>query len=135
MFPLAIAALLFVASGDPSPKPAVPANAVTDGAPTAENPVTHPIWTRRPSQDDLMRLYPRGVRGIKARVVASCLIDAAGKFSSCEIVQEVPALRGFGEATIRLSMLFQMKTTDADGASVAGRRLVLPVVWFAEYGG
>jgi hypothetical protein len=135
MFALAVAALLFAAPGDPGLSAAGSNSAATDAATKADNPVTHPIWTRRPSQNDLMRLYPRGVRGIRATVVASCLIDVAGKFSSCEITREDPGQMGFGDATIRLSKLFQMKATDGDGAPVAGRRLVLPVVWYAEYGG
>jgi protein TonB len=95
-------------------------------------PVTHPDWTRRPSRDDLMRLYPRGVTGVRGQVRARCLIDANGKFMSCDIISEEPAGKGFGEATIRLSKLFQMKLLDADGLPVAGRKLTLPVLWRDE---
>ena len=40
---------------------------------------------------------------------------------------------GFGESTIRLSKLFKMKLTDADGAPVAGRKQHLPVQWHAGF--
>jgi len=80
-----------------------------------------------------MRLYPGRVRLLTARVTAECLIDQNGRFSSCKILAEDPPSKGFGEATIKLSQLFQMKTLDAEGLPVAGRKLTLPVVWRTEY--
>lgn len=99
-----------------------------------ENYVTHPIWTRRPDAMDLERLYPRGVHGITANVLAECLIDDEGKFTTCTIGRETPASLGFGDATMKLSKLFRMKLIDADGAPVAGRKLQLPVRWDAGFG-
>jgi protein TonB len=106
-------------------------NVGATAATTAEDMVVHPFWTRRPSADDLRRLYPKQVRGITADVVLSCLIDGRGTFQTCEVVEETPAGLGFGESTIRLARIFRMKPVDADGALVAGRRLRLPVRWYA----
>jgi hypothetical protein len=97
-----------------------------------ESLVMHPHWTKRPSWDDLRKLYPKGVRGVTADVVASCRIDDQGRFTSCDIVRESPSGLGFGESTIRLSKLFQMRTIDGDGSPVAGRKLSLPVRWDAS---
>lgn len=98
-----------------------------------EGYVIHPRWLRRPAVEDLQRLYPREQRGVEGFVIADCLIDERGTFSTCEIVEERPAGKGFGESTIRLSKLFKMTLTDADGAPVAGRKLHLPVRWYAGY--
>lgn len=94
--------------------------------------VVRPIWLRRPSADDMRRLYPPQQRGVEGFVTADCLLDERGQFASCDIVEERPAGMGFGESTIRLAKLFKMKPMDADGAPVAGRRLRLPVRWYAN---
>lgn len=94
--------------------------------------VIRPMWLRRPSADDMRRLYPSQLRGIEGFVRADCVLDERGQFTSCEIVEETPAGMGFGESTVRLAKLFKMKPVDADGASVAGRKLSLPVRWYAS---
>jgi hypothetical protein len=38
---------------------------------------------------------------------------------------------GFEESTIKLSKLFKMRLTDAGGVPVAGRKLHLPLRWYA----
>jgi hypothetical protein len=97
-----------------------------------EGYVIRPMWLRRPSADDMRRLYPPQQKGVEGFVSADCLVDERGQFTSCEIVKETPAGMGFGESTIRLAKLFKMKPIDADGASVAGRKLRLPVRWHAS---
>lgn len=97
-----------------------------------EGYVVKPMWLRRPSSDDMRRLYPSKRRGVEALVSADCLLDERGQFTSCEIVKETPAGMGFGESTVRLAKLFKMKPMDADGAPVAGRKLRLPVRWYAS---
>jgi len=99
-----------------------------------EGYIAHPIWMHRPSANDLERLYPNGVRGVTADVRADCTIDEGGRFTTCAIVSENPAGLGFGESTIKLSKLFRMKAVDGDGAPVAGRKLQLPVRWWAQFG-
>lgn len=98
-----------------------------------EGYVVHPVWTRRPSVEDLKRLYPRGVHGVTANVSVDCLIAESGRFTTCELVHEDPAGLGFGASTINVAKLFQMKPFDADGAAVAGRKLRLPVRWWADF--
>jgi hypothetical protein len=105
-----------------------------DASAQGESLVMHPHWTKRPSWDDLRKLYPKAVRGVTANVEASCRIDDQGRFTSCDIVKESPSGLGFGESTVRISKLFQMKAIDGDGSPVAGRRLSLPVRWDARLG-
>jgi protein TonB len=89
------------------------------------------MWLRRPSADDMRRLYPLQERGVEGIVSADCVLDEGGQFTSCEIVEETPVGKGFGDSTIRLAKLFKMKPIDADGVPVAGRKLRLPVRWHA----
>ncbi len=137
MAPLVIIAAVLAAIASSGPQGGAPdaAGASTDvaGAPTTiDKPVIHPAWTRLPSAGDFARLRPVRARGAKGVVTARCLIDEAGEFTSCDVILENPAGKGFGEATVKLSKLFKMKTTDGDGLPVAGRRLTLPVVWYPE---
>ena len=133
MVPLAIAAALLAANAPSSPPELASASTDEVGAAiTLDKPVVHPLWTQLPSAGDYARLYPRQTRGIKGAVTARCLIDEAGRFTACDIIQETPARRGFGKATVELSKLMKMKTTDGDGFPVAGRKLTLPVVWYPQ---
>lgn len=59
-----------------------------------EGYVIHPRWLRRPSAEDLQRLYPREQRGVEGFVIADCVIDERGTFSTCEIVEERPGGEG-----------------------------------------
>ena len=112
--------------------------AMVGGAPAAaqegDNHVVHPLWTHRPTAEDLHRLYPRKVHGVTGEVILNCTIDDNGRFGACDVVKEEPGGQGFGEATIRLSRLFQMRTVDGDGSLVAGRTMHLPVKWWAGFG-
>jgi hypothetical protein len=133
MIALALAVALLAVSDDPSLNSTSETNSsarAVEATSPADNPVTRPIWTRRPSRDDLVRLYPRNIGDAKTvRVVAKCQIGPDGKFRNCEIVREDPASEAFAEATISLSKLFQMKPEDGEGKAVAGRQLFLPVTW------
>lgn len=81
----------------------------------------------------MQRLYPRQARGVTGQVQADCLIDERGRFSTCEIVSETPAGKGFAESTQELAKLFRMKDRDADGRPVAGRKVHLPVTWHGGF--
>lgn len=113
-------------------QPGSPA-ATADAGPQPSDFVRRPFWTRRPTANDMARLYPPHQRGIEAFVTLECVVGEQGQLSACEIIKESPPGLGFGESTIRLSKLFKMKLTDSDGASVVGRKQHLPVRWYAGY--
>jgi len=118
---------------DPTPPalmstPASPALA----APTpAVEPVSTPHWVRRPDGDDLARVYPsRAYRsGVGGHVVMDCEVTAAGTLSGCKVRSEQPADFGFGDAALKLVPDFKMSPTTADGKSVAGASIVIPITF------
>ena len=106
--------------------------ALTSPSTAAEEYVVHPRWTHLPSTQDLQSLYPRHVHGITAQVRAVCVVDDKGGLDNCDVISESPSGHGFGASTIKLSKFFQMRLTDGDGEPVAGRKLALPVGWYAS---
>lgn len=93
--------------------------------------IQSPRWIRRPSGDDFARLYPRTALAgeMSGRATMVCRILATGRLADCNVVEESPAGVGFGQAAIRLAPFFQMTTTTADGKSVEGGTVRIPLVW------
>lgn len=85
-------------------------------------------WLARPDGDSLRFFYPvnawRQGRNGSARL--ECLVTPAGTLR-CRSSQETPANAGFGEAARRMSSIFRVAPTDANGQSTANRRVVVPV--------
>ena len=85
-------------------------------------------WVQRPTGDDMLFFYP--VDAWQANVAGSaqleCVIIAGGQFR-CRTASETPQGQGFGVAAVRLAALFRVEETDADGNSLVGRRVVLPI--------
>lgn len=101
-------------------------------APTSSpNVVQSPHWIRRPSGNDMARHYPRAamVKGLSGRATITCRILAKGRLTDCNVIDETPVGMGFGAAAVRLAPYFQMTTTTADGQSVEGGTIRIPLVW------
>lgn len=93
--------------------------------------IQSPHWIRRPSGNDMAGLYPRAAmdKGLSGRATIVCRILANGRLADCNVVEETPAGMGFGAAAVRLAPYFQMTTTTADGKSVEGGTIRIPLVW------
>lgn len=98
----------------------------------------HSIWIKKPTGDDMMRLYPAEAvaNGLTGEVVMSCKVGADGRLNRCTILRATvsgddgpaPAADpGFGAATLELAKLFQMEPTDRRGAPTAGTEIRIPV--------
>lgn len=99
------------------------------------NVIQSPHWIRRPSGNDLASNYPRAAlnKGLSGSATIVCRILANGRLTDCNLVEEAPAGMGFGDATIRLAPYFQMTTTMADGSSVEGGTVRIPLIWRAPH--
>lgn len=97
----------------------------------ATNVIRAPRWIRRPSGEDMARLYPRVAvaNELSGRATMVCRVLANGRLADCNVVEESPAGAGFGQAAVRLAPYFQMTATGADGKSVEGGTVRIPLVW------
>jgi TonB family protein len=94
----------------------------------APQPVARPEWVRRPTGNDVARVYPLAaqLRNVSGKAQMACQVHADGTLHDCKVVSEEPAGFGFGDATLRLAKDFQMRPVSApDG--VEGAQVNIPV--------
>ena len=91
--------------------------------------ITKPQWERKPSGEDVNRLWPAAAarKGIGGRAVLSCTVTATGTMSDCTIVSETPEGYGFGASALMLSGSFKMKPLTVDGLPVGGATVRIPL--------
>ena len=118
---------LFLLALAAQPQAAAAPNAPPAGVqPVGE--ITDPIWSATPAARALMSAYPDAAqRREKIGVaVVKCTAKADGALEACQLACEQPAGWGFGAAAVRLSYLYRLKPTLADGRSVAGGTVTVP---------
>jgi TonB family protein len=91
--------------------------------------VTNPDWLRRPTGEDIARVYPRGAQKqeLNGRATLTCAVDADGMLQSCAVSDEDPVGEGFGAAVLALSSQFKLSPQTRDGQSVAGGTIKIPM--------
>lgn len=114
-----------------------PPKTISTEAPTEGEAPPAVAWTRRPSGTDLARFFPNEAlrRGINGRATVSCLVQATGRITDCEVISEYPRGAGFGQATVRvLERGLEMGASDGgplpEGA--AGARVEIPLSWSVQ---
>jgi len=108
----------------PPPPPAPP-------APPRPSVITNPDWVRQPNSSDLARFYPSRAAsdGTEGVATINCAVQANGRVTDCNVVNESPAGAGFGRATIQASSRFQMRPQTRDGQPVGGARVNITLRW------
>jgi TonB family protein len=106
-------------------------NAIAEAPPTIERPQ----WIERPTGDDFVRFYPVAAlhQNVTGRAVLECAVDRNGRIS-CSVIEETPTGWGFGDAAVRISRAFRMSPQLADGTSVAGGRVRIPIRFMVSPG-
>jgi protein TonB len=67
--------------------------------------------------------------GKEGHATIKCTVAANGTVNNCSVVSEDPDGLGFGSAAQRLSKLFKMKPKTADGQSVDGAEVTIPIAF------
>lgn len=85
--------------------------------------IRNPSWSRQPSADQMMRVYPG--RAITAGVAGSaslnCLVLPSGAVTDCDVSRETPGGYGFGRAAQGLSRHFRVNPRTVNGAAEGSR--------------
>ena len=119
-------------SGPPLPAPlSNPAGAAPDTPGLGAERIDRPHWVRRPDGDDVARVYPNPAyrSGVGGHVVMVCKVTADGSLTDCKVRSEQPVDFAFGVAAMNLAPKFKMSPTTADGKSVAGATVVIPITF------
>jgi TonB family protein len=120
--------------------PATPQTAPASSSPTFIPPssppptsqfIRNPIWERLPTAAELAPLYPNEARtrGQVGKTKMKCEVLKDGALTACTILQEDPPGQGFGESILASARYFKMAPTAADGTSVEGRSIIIPIKW------
>ena len=90
-------------------------------------------WTRAPTAEDLLRVYPAGPRrdGQDGHVVLHCFF-LSDRVQGCRAIQEEPRRRGFAEAALRLADRFRaVRPRVAASYPSENTRVVIPFTFAA----
>lgn len=92
--------------------------------------ITNPVWVARPDAAAFTRAYPRRAldAGREGRAVLECYANVDGSLA-CAVVEETPRGFGFGNAALRVARDFRLAPTMADGRSVSGGRVRVPIIF------
>ena len=98
-------------------------------ASSAGREIANPDWRRVERGGSPLRFYPAAAqrRGIEGSATIACVVDAGGMLHDCQVLSEAPAGVGFGEAAVRMSVLFRMRPLDKDGQKVDGGVVRIPI--------
>lgn len=93
--------------------------------------IRNPTWASRPTADQVARLYPRRAAnlGLSGGATLMCEIAGNGAVRACEVVDESPKGRGFGDAALASARYFRLNPRTVDGETVEGARVRIPMVF------
>ncbi|HEX3919497.1 MAG TPA: TonB family protein [Caulobacteraceae bacterium] len=91
--------------------------------------LSDPVWAQAPDRTDWAKAYPAHAAqaGISGDVKLHCTATAVGGLSGCAVISESPSAQGFGAAALSLTAGMQLQPTSADGRSISGRDIIVPV--------
>lgn len=97
--------------------------------PSRRPAVVAPEWSSKPDGADLVRLYPAKALalGMAGTAVMQCRVGRSGVLSACAIIREAPQGLGFGDATLRMAPMFQMKPKTVNGTPTGDATIRIPV--------
>ncbi len=90
-----------------------------------KDPIGEPMWVSGPTGAVVRAAFPAkasalGVR--RGQVGLSCVADASGRMSECQVLAQSPSGDGFGEAALTLAREMTINPWTEDGRPVEGRQ-------------
>lgn len=100
--------------------------------PPASGPVTAPVWTRRPSGQDMADAQPRRLmRWRRAeQVTFQCRFNARNRLEQCQVIAPSTSDARFHEWGLAIIAQYEARPLDESGQPVAGRLVVMPTLEF-----
>ena len=100
-------------------------------AATPSRVIGNPDWVQKPTGADMAPLYPKAAMdaGKEGMVVLDCRVRRDGRLRACRVKRQDPAKYGFGEAALKMSTMFRMKTRDEHGRPTAGASVNIPIAF------
>jgi hypothetical protein len=92
--------------------------------------VWSPDWTRLPTVDELVGLYPEAERlsGLGGEAIIQCKVTQPGGLADCVLLRQIPSVGGFGAATLKAARYFMVRPT-IDGKSLEGAIVLVRLKW------
>ena len=106
---------------------AAPAAAAAAEPPSDVQLRNSPHWLRLPTPAEIRAAAPRGPG--RGEAPLSCILNDDGQLTGCRVVSESPAGAGFGAAALSLTHWFVMSPLTANGDSVGGAQVEVPIVF------
>lgn len=102
--------------------------ASTTASPAHIPVVTNPDWRRRPTGEDIARVFPKAAEAQRreGRATMSCGVSEEGVLVGCAVIDEDPKGAEFGEAVLSVAHLFRMRPMTRDGVPVEGGTVRIP---------
>ena len=89
-------------------------------------------YVSRPTSADLLAAYPAQAlaAGMPGYTLTECLIQPSGRFTDCFVVEERPAGRGFGAASVAIMAKFQVGKAHSNAVMPEqAARVRIPIHW------
>jgi len=107
--------------------------------------ILNPEWERKPTQRELSKAFPYEIvssfRKSDAAVRLRCRVQADGGVEDCVVASMTTTAartlrveRNLAESALKLAPTFQMKPVMADGRSVGGALVIVPIIYKARQG-
>lgn len=93
-----------------------------------------PQWSRKPSGDDMARVFPDPARAMSGWAVLICRTSEVGMLEGCQTMAEAPAGVGFGDAALKLSPLFKLDPKKMAPGELINGFIELPLIFNAPQG-
>ena len=121
--PIVLAVALLAQAVPAAAPPAAPSSATPSDLQLRNSP----HWLHLPTPAEIRAAAPRGPG--RGEATLSCTLNDDGLLTGCRVVSESPAGAGFGPAALSLAYKFRMSPLTANGDSVEGAQVEIPIVF------